>query len=155
MPAKTYLSVLGLLILLIPIVVAGRAFKKQENITALYYNKAYAQEQKIKELTQEPATEKEKIVLYIKQTFGKYSDSALKIAKCESGLRPMAKNDNTQWGGVGVDRGIFQLNNVYQKIDNANFLYDYKLNINMAWVIFKSAGYNWHLWTCSKTLGIK
>ncbi len=145
---KVYLNVLAILGFIIIVAVIGVYFKRQENLTARFYNQSHAQAKTIKDLTSEPTNEKEAIIFYIRKVFGKYSDSALKIAQCESHLNPMARNDNTQWGGVGVDRGIFQLNNVYQKIDNPNFLYDYKTNINMAWVIFKNSNYNWHLWTC-------
>lgn len=102
--------------------------------------------------TQKPQTEHEKIVNYIIEVFGKYSDQALKIANCESHLNPLAKNDNTTWGGVGQDLGLFQLNVVYQRVSNPAFLYDYKVNTNMAWVIFKNSGYNWHLWSCKYVL---
>lgn len=99
-----------------------------------------------------PVTEHDQIVAYIKSVFGKYAGQAIQVSTCESGLRPNAVNDNTQWGGVGIDRGLFQLNSVYQGISNTNFLFDYHLNTDMAWIIFKNAGYNWHLWTCGRKL---
>jgi len=101
-----------------------------------------------------PTSEQQQIIDYIRLRFGQYADNALRVATCESGLNPRALNDNTQWGGVGIDRGIFQLNSVYQRIDNPNFLFDYRSNIDMAWVIFSNAGYNWHLWTCGRKLGL-
>jgi hypothetical protein len=99
-------------------------------------------------------TQKDQIKAYIRKVFGKYGDQAIRVATCESGLNPRAVNDNTQWGGVGVDRGTFQLNSVYQGISNTNFLFDYRLNTDMAYIIFKNAGYNWHLWTCGRKLGL-
>ena len=159
MPAKTYLTVLAILILLIPVVVAGRAFKKQENITALYYNKAYAQAKQIEVLTAEPESEHDRIVLYIKKTFGQYSDKAFQLLtdpKChENGkLNPLAVNDNTTWGGIGQDIGIFQINTTWQGVTNKAFLTDYKININIAYNIFVRSGNNFKLWTCGRVLGI-
>src|SRR5258708_18560781 len=49
----------------------------------------------------------------IKKVFGSYYQEALKIANCESKLNPQAVNDNTTWGGIGKDRGIFQINDVF------------------------------------------
>jgi hypothetical protein len=103
---------------------------------------------------EKPVNEKQQIINYIISTFGKYSDDAIAIAKCESGLNPRALNDNTKWGGVSQDLGVFQINKKYQGVTNSEFLYDYKINTNIAWNIFQNRGYNWGAWTCSRTLGI-
>ena len=101
-----------------------------------------------------PTTEQQQIKAYIKEVFGQYSDQAIAVASCESHLNPKAKNDNTTWGGVGRDWSVFQINDTYQGVTNKAFLTDWHVNVNMAWVIFKNAGYNWHLWTCGRNLGL-
>ena len=78
---------------------------------------------------------------------------ALMIAKCESGLRPNALNDNTTWGGVSQDLGVFQINKKYQGVTNPSFLYDWKINTLMAKQIFDGRG-NWSAWSCARTLGL-
>ena len=101
----------------------------------------------------QPKTEREQIINFITDTFGKDAPQALMIAKCESGLRPNALNDNTTWGGVSQDLGLFQINKKYQGVTNPNFLYNYKINTLMAKQIFDSRG-NWSAWSCAKYLGI-
>lgn len=108
----------------------------------------------VEEPKQKYTSEQEEIIAFIKQTFGKDSDNAIKIAKCESGLRPNAVNDNTTWGGRGIDKGLFQINTSWQGVTNDNFLYDYKINTLMAKTIFDSWGHNFQAWTCGKKLGI-
>jgi hypothetical protein len=103
---------------------------------------------------EKPANQREEIINYIIQTFGKYSDDAIAIANCESHLNPRAFNNNESWGGVSQDLGVFQINKKYQGVTNSEFLYDYKINTNIAWNIFQNRGYNWGAWTCSRTLGI-
>lgn len=99
-------------------------------------------------------TEKEKIEQYVKEVFGDYYPQAKRILDCENHARnPKALNDNTKWGGRGKDWGIFQINDSWQGVTNVAFLTDYKININMAYNIFKSWGYNFHAWACSKQVG--
>jgi|ERR1035437_290904 hypothetical protein len=100
-----------------------------------------------------PQTEREQIINYITDVFGKDAPQALMIARCESGLRPNALNDNTTWGGVSQDLGLFQINKQYQGVTNPSFLYDWKINTLMAKQIFDNRG-NWGAWTCSRTLGL-
>lgn len=106
-----------------------------------------------KVVIENPTSEQEQIIAFIKQVFGKDSYQALRVAKCESGIRARAVNDNTKWGGVSQDLGVFQINKHYQGVTNPNFLLDYKINVLMAHKIFTERG-NWSAWTCSRTLGI-
>jgi Lysozyme like domain len=87
----------------------------------------------------------------IRNVFGEYADQAIEIAKCESKLDPKAFNDNTTWGGVGRDKGIFQISDYYHPAAN-KFYYDYKVNIAMAYKIFRDAGNSWQPWTCKYIL---
>lgn len=107
----------------------------------------------VEEPKQKYTSEQEEIIAYIKEVFGKDANEAIQIAKCESGLRPNAVNDNTTWGGRGVDKGLFQINNSWQEIDNDHFLFDYKINTMLAKKIFDGRG-NWSAWTCSRKLGL-
>lgn len=95
----------------------------------------------------------------IKQVFGGYYPKAMLLLKGDGsknacaenrGLNPKALNDNTTWGGVGKDYGVFQINDRWQGITNTRFLYDPKINIRLAWRIFEDNGYSFKLWTCGK-----
>ena len=91
----------------------------------------------------------------IKDVFGEYSDKAFLLLSCENkSLNPKAHNDNTTWGGVGQDLGVFQINTKWQKIENENFLYDPAINIRVAYNIFSRDGFTFKLWTCGRQLGI-
>ena len=100
-------------------------------------------------------SEHDQIASYIKEVFGKDSDKAFKLLSCEnSALNPKALNDNTTWGGVGKDYGVFQINNKWQGVSNEAFLYDWRTNIDMAYSIYSRDGYSFKLWTCGRKLGI-
>lgn len=97
----------------------------------------------------------EKIENEVKEVFGDAYPQAKMILDCENHARnPKAINDNTKWGGRGVDHGIFQINDSWQGVTNKAFLEDYTINIRMAYNIYKSWGNNFHAWTCGKKLGI-
>jgi len=104
-------------------------------------------------------SEHDKIVNEIKLVFGSYSDKAFQLLTSpvchENGkLNPQAVNDNTSWGGVGKDYGIFQINDKWQGVSNTNFLTDWHINIRMAWNIFQRSGYSFKMWSCGKVLHI-
>lgn len=69
-------------------------------------------------------------------------------------LNPTALNDNTKWGGVGKDWGVFQINDKWQGVSNTKFLKDPDINIRMAWRLYEDNGYSFKLWTCGKVYGI-
>jgi hypothetical protein len=57
---------------------------------------------------------------YVREKFGEHADKAFLLLEgnevCGGENKthnPNAINDNTVWGGVGVDRGYWQINNVY------------------------------------------
>lgn len=104
--------------------------------------------------TPTPTSGKQQIIDYINTTFGEDAPNAIKVFTCESGLNPRAYNDNTSWGGVGHDLGVAQINDHYQGVTNADFLYNYKINILMAKQIFDKWGHNFHAWTCGRKLGL-
>ncbi len=97
---------------------------------------------------------------YIKEVFGKYSDKALQLLtdpRChENGkLNPTATNYNSD---KSIDFGLFQINSYWngfnKEVNNARFLFDYKINTLIAWKIFSTNGYTFNRWTCGKELGI-
>lgn len=96
---------------------------------------------------------------YIMEVFGVYSDKAFELLQSPSChenlyLDPLAINRNTDWGGVGEDVGIFQINNVYHPEVSYSCARDYKCNIDAAYKIFVKDGYNFSAWTCGRELGI-
>lgn len=98
----------------------------------------------------------------IKEVFGKYYPKAILLLKGRKGsdcaenigLNPNALNDNTKWGGVGRDWGVFQINDKWQGVTNTKFLKDPDINIRIAWRIFEDSGHSFKLWTCGKYYGI-
>lgn len=148
--AKTYATIVIILLVLINTLFITW-FLQANLIRFVYAEKLVVPQEKV--VVENPTSEQEQIIAFIKQVFGKDSHQALRIAKCESGIRANAVNDNTKWGGVSQDLGVFQINKHYQGVTNPNFLFDYKINVLMAHKIFTERG-NWSAWTCSRTLGI-
>lgn len=92
----------------------------------------------------QPTTEKEQIIAYIKEVFGKDADEALLIAKCESGIRAEAYNTNTNGS---VDVGVFQINSVHGV--RAKWLTNWKVNVEVAHQLFTEQGH-WNAWVCAR-----
>lgn len=101
------------------------------------------------EFKQQNITQKEQILDYIHKVFGDDAPDAIKlVGECE----------NKQWNTNAVnhnrngtvDRGIFQLNSAYWGGEE-NF--DWKTNIDKAYMIFENAGKTWRPWTCAHVLG--
>jgi hypothetical protein len=111
-----------------------------------------------------PTSEQQQIDDDIKLVFGKYYPQAMLLLKGDGtphachengGLDPNAVNDNTTWGGVGQDIGVFQINTYWQKVTNTAFLKDPKINVRIAWRIFVNNGYRFGVmplggWTCGR-----
>jgi hypothetical protein len=95
----------------------------------------------------------------IKDVFGSYYPVAMELLTSDAchenkALNPNAVNDNTTWGGIGRDLGVFQINTTWQGVTNEAFLFDPHINIRIAYNIFVRSGYNFKMWTCGKKLGI-
>jgi len=85
---------------------------------------------------------------YIRHVFGKEADTALKVAKAESGMRCDAQNVNK--GTNSADIGIFQINTVHlRKGWKVGDLLDCKKNIDFAKEIYDGSG--WGAWSVCKT----
>ena len=93
-------------------------------------------------------SEREQIFEYIVEVFGEHSPDAFNVLFCENrNLDPYATNHNRN--GT-IDRGIFQLNSAYWGGEE-NF--DWKTNIDKAYMIFERANKTWRPWTCSHRIG--
>ena len=116
--------------------------------------------------TPTPTSEQEKIEKEIKEVFGEHAEKAFLLLKgkgpgtCRENyeLNPKAVNRNWVKGKSGVysssDYGVFQINDKWQGVTNTRFLFDYKINIRMAWRIYEDSGHSFGLWTCGKAYGI-
>jgi hypothetical protein len=78
----------------------------------------------------EPSSVEEKI----QQVFGKDAKTAIKIAKCESGLNPKAVNKTSS------ARGLFQIMQSWHKIDQ-KWLFNEDINIEVAHQLFLEQGF--------------
>jgi len=96
----------------------------------------------------EPITDIEKEIYMV---FGdEHFEKAMMIVDCENkGQNPKAVNVNTDTHN-SRDIGIFQINQYWQKVGNAKFLYDPAINIRIAWRIYENDGYSFKQWTCGK-----
>ncbi len=150
---KTYLNVLLALLFILIVIYVGSHLKNQQNLTRHFMDKSQAYAKEVKELSVTPAllSEHDQIEFYIKQVFGKDSPKAFKVLSCENfHLIPDAVNVNTDGSR---DYGIFQINNHWQGVSNVAFLTDWKINVQMAYNIFRRNG-DFHLWSCGKRFGI-
>jgi hypothetical protein len=103
---------------------------------------------------------------YIRYKFGKDASKAFLLLQgngspnsCAENrnLDPNAVNDNTWWGGVGRDVGIFQINDVFHPVKALNLDHDWKANVDYAKRMFDRDGGTFSKrWTCGgwyKSLG--
>lgn len=76
-------------------------------------------------------------------------ERALAIAKCESGLNPLAVNDNPKTGDYSI--GLFQINllgNLANSRPSAEWLKNPQNNIDYAYKMYQSQG--WKPWSCNR-----
>ena len=142
----TCLTLLWIFLLLLPVVVFGRLYKLQENRTAHYFNKAYTQEQKIKELTtyRQPelgsVNEQQKARMIIKKVWRDDYQAGIVLAVCESGLRERVVNS------IGAT-GYFQINAPVHNVP-INEMQSGWSNAGYAYALYKEQGLN--PWISSK-----
>jgi hypothetical protein len=85
----------------------------------------------------------------IYQVFGPYASSAMRIARCESGLNPGAYNPTAI--GNSHAAGVFQIlyPSTWSSTPYASYSpYNAWANINAAHAIFVRDGYSWREWQC-------
>ena len=88
---------------------------------------------------------------YIKKVFGnEQGERAIKMLKeCEN---KSLRIDATNWNKNGTwDKGLFQINQIHGYTEEQ--LFDYKFNIEVAYKIYKNAGYSFSPWTCAYHIG--
>jgi hypothetical protein len=91
----------------------------------------------------------------ISTEFGSYSQQALRIANCESGMNPQAVNPQAVAGSNAT--GLFQI--LYPSTWNTTSYAqddpkDPVANTEAAFQIFQRDGYSWHEWACAKIVGL-
>ena len=89
------------------------------------------------------------VIAMIKQVFGSYAPGAMQVAKCESGLNPLAYNP-ISIGGSHAE-GLFQI--LYPSTwrgtsEASSSPYSAMANTLAAHQIFVRDGYSWREWTC-------
>jgi len=88
---------------------------------------------------------------YIEYKFGNFAPRALEVLECENKtLNPYALNDNTLWGGIGVDRGYWQINNVYHPYVSDWCASDVVCSTDYAFRMFVNDNYTFVRWTCGR-----
>lgn len=95
-------------------------------------------------------TEQQQIAEHIKEVFGEDADKAFKVLSCENkALRPDAVNTTGNSPAGSRDIGVFQINEYWQKV-NGRFLFNPKVNVEIAYQIFKESGNSFKMWSCGK-----
>jgi hypothetical protein len=90
------------------------------------------------------------VIAMIKQVFGSYAPAAVQVARCESGLNPLAYNPISNGGSHA--EGLFQI--LYPSTwrgtsEASSSPYSAMANILAAHEIFVRDGYSWREWTCA------
>ena len=158
---KTFRSVTVLLFIMILTFTVGMKWQSKTNqIESLTVKLAKAQEEsaKVDVVYVEPSD----VDSYIKYIFGKDYNKAMLLLKGDGSkgacaenreLNPNAKNDNTEWGGRGIDWGVFQINDSWQGV-KSKWLLNWKVNVQIAHQLYVENGNSFKLWTCGKVYGI-
>ena len=74
------------------------------------------------------------------------ADLAVRVAKCESGLYPLAKNTNADGS---VDRGVFQINDKYHPEVTVDQAFNVEFSTHFFCKAFKAGNLSW--WNATKT----
>jgi hypothetical protein len=117
---------------------------------------------KVVDITPTPTLEFDSSVeKYIFEVFGEHYDKARLLLEgnenCHGenpSLNPYADNDNTWWGGIGIDRGYWQINTYYHPHITEECARDIKCSTDYAWRMFKNDNYTFRRWTAGRCLGI-
>lgn len=96
---------------------------------------------------------RERIIQEIVETFPESPDTAVAIAKCESGLIANVQSGHTWRGEQERSFGIFQIHSdswhsTALRLGYENYRTDPEDNIKMARYIYDNAGKRWTDWSC-------
>lgn len=150
---KTWATI-AIIVLATSILVAVYWYQGQMDKLSFSYQPVYASAPRLDE-PEAKTSEQEEIIAYVKEVFGKDAHKAFKVLSCEnSALNPKAVNGAGNTPAGSLDMGLFQINNYWQKIENKAFLFDYKVNTQIAHNIYTRDGNSFKLWTCGRRFGI-
>lgn len=95
----------------------------------------------------------ERIEKEIRDTFPEDPDTAVKIAKCESGLHPDIQSRHVLYYGQEKSFGLFQIHKpdwhtTALRLGYDNYQTEVQDNIKMARYIYEHAGKKWTDWSC-------
>lgn len=120
---------------------------KEAKLISPHFQNVYAEETIV-------PNEKDEITSYIKEVFGKDSDKAFKLLSCENkSLSPDAVNTAGNFPEGSRDIGIFQENEFWQGVQG-KFLFNWKINIQIAHQLYTENGNSFKLWSCGRRLSI-
>ncbi len=145
---------LGIIILLVSLLMAGIGNKDRQIIPA----KASEENLPVKIIEKVVYQEPETIDEYIKFVFGEDYDKAMLLLKGK-GPGTCAENPKLKWDAQNynsdgsVDIGVFQINTYWQQVQ-AKWLYNWKVNVQIAHQLFEENENSFKLWTCGKVYGI-
>jgi hypothetical protein len=96
---------------------------------------------------------KEDIIRKIKETFPEDPETAVLIAKCESGLRIEVQSGHTLSYGREQSFGLFQVHSPHwektaKRLGYEDYRTDIDDNLALARHIYESAGNSWQPWSC-------
>lgn len=109
--------------------------------------------------TQAPVIEEEtdqqkEIADYVREVFKEDAWKAFKVLSCENAsLNPEAVNTAGNYPPGSRDIGVFQINEYWQAIQG-KFLFNWKVNVEIAHLLFEENGKSFHLWTCGRKFGL-
>lgn len=91
---------------------------------------------------------------YVREVFGKDAPKAFALLSCENAsLNPDAVNTAGNYPEGSRDIGVFQVNEFWQKV-NPKFLFNWKINVQIAKQLFDENHGQFNLWTCGRKLEI-
>lgn len=126
------------------------------SLFSFFQQVAYAPEADASEyhVIAQPVTEKDRITNYIHEVFGEDAPLAFKVLSCEnSAMNPQAVNTAGNVPAGSRDIGVFQINEYWQKTQG-KFLFNWKINVEIAHQLFEENGKSFRLWTCGRKLNI-
>lgn len=93
----------------------------------------------------------ERIIEYIREVFVEDPDTAVKVAKCESGLNPTIQSHHVLSYGREQSFGLFQIHapdwhQMSWELGFTEYKTDVEDNVRFAYWIYKK--YGWKMWSC-------
>lgn len=154
--AGTWFSIAIVVLFIAGVIQVSLFLKEHEPVTLIspiaYRAHAMELEQAIPVEASTP--EQQQIRDYIIEVFGADSDKAFALLGCENAkLNPKAVNTAGNSPAGSRDIGVFQINEYWQQV-NGRFLFDWKINVQIAYKIYVDNGRSFERWTCGRKLGI-